>query len=113
MIKSRSKSFGENSRGLFYGQGSVLWPGVRFMAGDPFYGRGSVLWPGGWGSQHINLGGVSFMVKADLRPFLASLGIVYGRRRQRTDFWGHRPDAANKLQFIKQLEFQGAMRPSF
>ena len=49
-------------------------------------------------SPHINLGGVSFTVKADLRPFMSCLGIVHGQttdnRLQTTDFWGHRPDAA-------------------
>ena len=44
----------------FVREGSVLWPGVCFMAGCPFYGQGYVLWPGvcfmarglfyGWGS---------------------------------------------------------------
>ena len=61
------------ARGPFYGQGSVLWPGVHFMA------RGSLGEEGdgvmGWSqeSQYINLGGVSFTVKAHLRPFMNSL----------------------------------------
>ena len=51
--------------------------------------RGGGVWRGVWvevevggcsqGSQNINLGGFSFKVNADLRPFLASLAIVHNR----------------------------------